>query len=41
MGQPRLERSRDVTLLWIIIIVLAVIGLLALLSRGRLWGTRP
>ena len=28
------------TLLWIIIVVLAVIGLIALLSRGRLWGSR-
>ncbi len=29
-------------LVWIIIIVLAVIGLLALLGRGRFWGAgRP
>ena len=27
-------------MLWIIIVVLAVIGLLALLGRGRWWGTR-
>jgi hypothetical protein len=25
---------------WIIIVVLAVIGLLALLGRGRFWGAR-
>ena len=29
------------SLLWIIIVVLAVIGLLALLGRGRFWGARP
>jgi hypothetical protein len=28
------------TILWIIIVVLAVIGLLALMGRGRFWGTR-
>jgi hypothetical protein len=28
------------SLVWIIIIVLAVIGLLALLGRGRFWGAR-
>jgi len=28
------------TILWIVIVVLAVIGLLALLGRGRFWGTR-
>jgi hypothetical protein len=28
------------SLLWIIIVVLAVIGLLALLGRGRFWGSR-
>jgi type II secretory pathway pseudopilin PulG len=28
------------TLLWIIIIVLAIIGVLALLGRGRFWGAR-
>ncbi len=28
------------SVLWIIIIVLAIIGLLALLGRGRFWGTR-
>jgi hypothetical protein len=28
------------TVLWIIIVILAVIGLLALLGRGRWWGAR-
>jgi hypothetical protein len=28
------------SLVWIIIVVLAVIGLLALLGRGRFWGAR-
>jgi hypothetical protein len=28
-----------VSVVWIIVIVLAVIGLLALLGRGRFWGT--
>jgi hypothetical protein len=28
------------TILWIIIVILAVIGLLALLGRGRWWGAR-
>jgi hypothetical protein len=28
------------SLLWIIIVVLAVIGLMALLGRGRFWGSR-
>jgi len=28
------------SLLWIIIVVLAIIGLLALLGRGRFWGAR-
>jgi len=28
------------SIVWIIIVVLAVIGLLALLGRGRFWGTR-
>jgi hypothetical protein len=28
-------------IVWIIIVVLAVIGLLALLGRGRFWGARP
>ena len=29
-----------VSLLWIIIVILAIVGLLALLDRGRFWGTR-
>jgi hypothetical protein len=28
------------SLLWIIIVVLAIIGLIALLGRGRFWGAR-
>jgi hypothetical protein len=28
------------SVVWIIIVVLAVIGLLALLGRGRFWGAR-
>jgi hypothetical protein len=28
------------SLLWIVIVVLAVIGLMALLGRGRFWGSR-
>ena len=28
------------SLLWIIIVVLAIIGLLTLLGRGRFWGVR-
>jgi hypothetical protein len=32
-------RRTGMTLLWIIIIVLAIIGLMALLGRGR-WGAR-
>ena len=28
------------SLLWIIIVVLAIIGLLTLLGRGRFWGAR-
>ena len=28
------------TLIWIIIIALAIVGLLALLGRGRFWGAR-
>jgi len=28
------------SLLWIIIVVLAVIGILALVGRGRFWGSR-
>jgi len=28
------------SLLWIIIVILAIIGVLALLGRGRYWGAR-
>jgi hypothetical protein len=29
-----------VSILWIVIVVLAIIGLIALLGRGRFWGAR-
>jgi hypothetical protein len=28
------------SVLWIIIVILAIIGLIALLGRGRFWGAR-
>ena len=28
------------SIIWIVIVVLAVVGLLALLGRGRFWGSR-
>jgi hypothetical protein len=29
-----------VSILWIVIVILAIIGLIALLGRGRFWGAR-
>jgi len=29
-----------VSILWIVIVILAVVGLMALLGRGRFWGAR-
>jgi hypothetical protein len=33
-------KGARMSLLWIVIVVLAVIGLMALLGRGRFWGSR-
>ena len=40
MGYPPTEGGKLVSILWIVIVILAVIGLFALLGRGRFWGTR-
>jgi len=39
-ASPARRQEMHVGIIWIVIVILAIVGLLALLGRGRFWGAR-